>query len=216
VQDKPRTAITIARQMGSGGTYVGYLLAKELGFKYVDREILLEAGKRLGTDAGWLERFDGKSSGLLATILRGFCYGPPETAYVPPFRMPVYDRELYSVESGIMREIASRHDAVFVGRAGFHALKGHPCLISIFMHAPLEFRIGRLMKVQGITGPREAGSMVEESDAQRARFVREVVGETWTDARNYDLCFDTSVVSFTAAVELICGLVREKRAACPG
>lgn len=211
MQGGPHTAITISRQMGSGGTYLGYLLAKELGFKYVDREILREAGKRLGTDAGWLEHYDERSSGLLATILRGFCYGAPETAHVPPFRMPVYDRELYALEAKIMQDIASRFDAIFVGRAGFHALKGAPNLVSVFIHAPLEFRVARLMKVRGLKDAREARGVIEESDAQKSRFVKDVVGAVWTDARNYHLCIDTSVVGFTAGVEILSSLVRGQR-----
>jgi cytidylate kinase len=170
----------------------------------------------MGTDTGWLERFDGKSSGLLATILRGFCYGPPETAHVPPFKMPVYDRELYALEAGIMREIAARHDSVFVGRAGFHALAGTQCLVNVFIHAPMEFRMSRVMKVQGIADARAARRMLEESDAQKERFVRDVVGESWTDALNYDLCVDASVAGFPAVVDMLSRMVEEKRKACGG
>ena len=46
--------VTIARLMGSGGSYVGRLVARRLGFKYIDREILYEAARRLGTDEKFL------------------------------------------------------------------------------------------------------------------------------------------------------------------
>ena len=42
------SAITISRQTGSGGTYIGFLAAKKLGFRYLDREILQQAAKELG------------------------------------------------------------------------------------------------------------------------------------------------------------------------
>ena len=60
-----RIAITISKQMGSGGSYVGYLVAKDLGFKYIDREILRQAAERLGTNASALENHDERSCGLI-------------------------------------------------------------------------------------------------------------------------------------------------------
>ena len=58
--------------MGSGGSYVGYLAAKELAFKYVDREILQRAAKHLGTSTGALKDLDERSMGLVMSIIRGF------------------------------------------------------------------------------------------------------------------------------------------------
>ena len=72
-------SINLAAYAASGASYIGYLLAKKLNFKYVDREILRQAAKNLGTDERWLENYDERSSsGLLSTILRGFAFGSPE------------------------------------------------------------------------------------------------------------------------------------------
>ena len=204
------TVIAISRQMGSGGTYAGYLLAKELGFKYVDREILRQAAERLGTDESWLEQYDERSSGLVTNIVRGLSLGQAETFYVPPFRTPVYDRDLFSLECRIMKDIARRYDAVIVGRGAFHALKDRPGQISVFIHAPIEFRTRRLMKVREITDARAAREMIEESDRKRTKFVRDVIGVNWTDARNFHLCIDASLIGIPKSVELIRSLVHEK------
>jgi len=56
-----KTAITISRQTGSGGTYIGYLAAKKLGFRYLDREILQQAANEMGIEPQMLENFDGRS-----------------------------------------------------------------------------------------------------------------------------------------------------------
>ena len=61
---KTPITITISRQMGSGGSFIGYSVAKELGFNYIDREILRQAAERLGTDPGALEYLDERSPGL--------------------------------------------------------------------------------------------------------------------------------------------------------
>ncbi|HOO39539.1 MAG TPA: cytidylate kinase-like family protein [Deltaproteobacteria bacterium] len=205
--DKGHTAVTISRQMGSGGTYIGYLLSRELGFKYIDREILQVAAEHLKTDADWLEHFDERSSGLLANILRGLALGTPETMCTFPLSRPVYDRDLFALECKIMNDMLDLHDAVFIGRAGFHALKDHPGVISIFIHAPLEFRIERIMKVQNITDIRQARDEIEKSDQRKARYIQDMVGVNWTDSLNYHLTIDSSTVSFDAGVGMIKNLL---------
>jgi CMP/dCMP kinase len=207
MDDQPRVAITVSRQMGSGGSYIGYLAAWQLGFKYVDREILREAATRLGTDARSLERHDERSCGIVEKVVTGFTFGTPEMAYVPPINRPVYDKDLFAVESQIMKEIVEQHSAVIVGRAGFHVLRERRGVVRVFIHAPLEFRVKRIMQVQRFTDEKEARTHVEESDRRRTKFVRDMVGVDWTDARNYHLCIDSSAVGFPSSAEMIVRLV---------
>ncbi len=209
MKDQGHTAITISRQMGSGGTYIGYLLAHSLGFKYVDREILRLAAKHLKTDPDWLQRYDERSSGLLENILRGFAMGTPETACASPLVRPVYDRELFNLECRIMNDIVDRYSAVIIGRGGFYALRDRPGVIRVFIHAPAEFRLERLMKVHALSGTDQGHSEIEDSDRRRARFIRDMVGVDWTDSLNYHLCIDTSSVGLQAAADMIMKLVKE-------
>ncbi len=83
MKEKPYNIITVSRQMGSGGTYIGYLAAKELGFKYLDREILRQAANKLGIEPGMLERYDGRSASLIENIVQSFCFGAPEMPNLP-------------------------------------------------------------------------------------------------------------------------------------
>lgn len=202
------TAITISRQMGSGGTYIGYLAAKALDFKYVDREILRLAAAHLKTEPDWLERYDERSSGLLENILRGFAMGTPETACASSLRRPVYDRDLFTAQCAIMNDIADRYDAVFIGRGGFHALGERPGVIRVYIHAPLEFRVERLMKAHQATDRDQAMAEIRDSDRNRARFIRDMAGVDWSDALNYHLCIDTSVVGLAAAADMIMKVAR--------
>lgn len=201
-------AVTISRQMGSGGHYIGYLAAKELGFKYVDREILHEAAKQLHTDVSLLEQYDERSEGILESIVRGFFFGTPETASVPPLKRPIYNRDLYRMESKIMHGIVDRHSAVIVGRAGFFALRERSRVIRVFVYAPLDFRVERIMKVQNIRDAREGKSIVEESDRRREKFILDMAGVHWTDVRNYHLCLDASFMGFPECVRTIVDLAR--------
>ncbi len=128
--------ITISRQMGSGGTYIGYLAAKELGFRYIDREILLQAANKLGIEPDMLERYDQKSTSLIQNIVQSFSFGAPETPYMPPLGKPVYNKDLFDLESRIMREVAAQCSAIIVGRGGFHILKDRSRLNSHLHSCP--------------------------------------------------------------------------------
>ena len=122
-------------------------------------------------------------------------------------RKPIYEKDLFAVESRIMNDIAERYNAVIVGRAGFYALRDRPRVIRVFVHAPLEFRVRRIMKVHGLTDGREAQRLVEEADRRRARFIKDVSGAEWCDARNYHLSIDASGIDFDTGVAMIVTLV---------
>ncbi len=209
--EKSLVTITLSRQIGSGAAFVGYSVAKELNFKYIDREILRQAAERLGSEPGALEYMDERSASLLETIMRGFSVGMPEISVPLPQRLPVDHRELFAMECKIMNEIADRYNAVIVGRAGFYALKERSEVIKVFIHAPLEFRMKRIQKAQKITDDREVLSRIKESDHVRAKFVRDMAGLDWMDTRNYQLSFDSSVVDFPSIIELIVKLAKKKK-----
>jgi cytidylate kinase len=141
------------------------------------------------------------------TLLRAFSLGTPETAYTPSLTRPVYDKDLFTLESGIIRQVADRYSAVIAGRAGFHVLRERPEAIHIFIHAPVEFRIQRVMQVQHITDARQARAKVEESDRTRSKFIRDMAGVDWTDARNFHLCIDAGFVGFDTSADMIIRLV---------
>ena len=206
---KEKTSITISRQMGSGGTYIGYLAAKELGFRYLDREILRQAAKQLDVEPKMLEKYDGKTASLLEKIIDSFCFGTPEITGAQIFKKPVYDKDLFAMESKIIKQVADQCSAVIVGRGGFYILKDRPDTIHVFIHAPLDYRVERIMKAQKIN-KQTAQAMVQESDRERAKFIRKMEGIDWTDARNFHLSLDSSVIGISACVEMIAKLVKKQ------
>jgi cytidylate kinase len=204
--EKRGKVITVSRQMGSGGTYVGYEVAKALGFSYLDREILRRAAGLLKRDEASLEEYEGKSSGFIQNFLRTFSFGAPESC-MPPER-PVYDRDLFVLESKIIHAIADKQNAVIMGRGGFHVLKDRPNTVHLFIHAPRAYRIERVMKADGTADAGKAEARVEESDRRRGKFIRNMTGTEWTDARNYHLCIDSSTVGLPEGVRMVIGFVK--------
>ena len=201
-----KTAITISRQTGSGGTYIGYLAAKKLGFRYLDREILQQAANEMGIEPQMLENFDGRSVPLFERIINSFCFGTPEVPGVPTFRKPIYNKDLFALQSNIIKQIAGQCSSVIVGRGGFYILKDKPDTIHVFIHAPFDYRVEHIMKEQKMD-EKDARAIVQESDRTRTKFIRDMLGIDWTDARNFHLSIDTSIISLSAVVEIITNMV---------
>ncbi len=218
-----KVLITIARQFGSGGSYIGKALAGRLGFRYFDREILRQAAGMLGAEENAISGREETLSGFLENVIRPFIVGSPEAAYVPPPMHAVYDRDLFETESKVIRKAGREHDCVIMGRAAWHVLAGQPGLVNVFIHAPRDFRVERIMKLYGLSDREEAGKLVDKSDHDRAKFTQAMTGEDWTDLGNYHLSIDSERAGLQAAQEMILLLVekvkekigREKTAESP-
>lgn len=209
--EKGTVVVAVSRQIASGGAQLAQSVARRLRCKYVDRDVLCEAARNLGVDVRDLSGREEKSSGLLENLCRSFSFGTPESAYVVPLRRPVYDRDLFNAETAVIRRLATEHDSVILGRAGGHVLGNHPGLVKVFVHAPRRDRITRLMDVRRIADRDTAEREIEESDENRERFVRDMTGADWTDARNYHLCIDTSAAGFPATEEMILRIVEVRK-----
>ncbi len=203
--------VTISRQLGCGGAYIGQQVARRLGIKYVDREIVRRAASILRENEEVLAEREERVSSLLENILRVMSIGSPEIGYIPPPLRPIYDEDVFAVESDIIRKIAARESAVIVGRGAFHVLRGYPGLVKVFFHAPLEFRLQRLRDVYHV-GAGEARALIEESDEKRRKFIEAMIGTNWQEAPNYHLCFDSETVGFPLAVKMILMLAEQKGA----
>jgi cytidylate kinase len=83
-------------------------------------------------------------------------------------------------------------------------------VIRVFIHAPVEFRVKRLMKAQKMSDIKEVKARIKESDQIRTRFIKEVAGVDWTDARNYHLCFDSSALDLPSITSMITDWVGKK------
>jgi cytidylate kinase len=209
---RPTAVVTIARQLGSGGGRIGQAVARRLGMKYADREILQEAAKFLGMEDRDLTKLEERVANAWERAAQVFLIGASEADYSPALVPLVHEEVLFKVESRIIQELAARENVVVMGRAGSHVLRDHPGLISVFVHAPIAWRVARVMHVRGMGDWAAAFEMVQNSDHGRARFVEWATGRAWTDACDYHLSVNTAVVGHDAAVDLIATLVSRRMA----
>lgn len=197
--------ITVARQLGSGGSYIGQRVARRLGYAYIDRQILQQAAEALGVEEAVLEDRDERLQGFWERLLTVFALGPPDGTYTPPPHL-VTDADLIETERRLIPQLATRGPCVVLGHGGFHLLRGRVRLLNVFVHSPLEFRVARVMGIYHAESENEAVRTIERSDHERRRYIQNFTGVDWFDARNYHLTIDTGVVDFALAEQLIAAL----------
>jgi cytidylate kinase len=200
--------VTISRQLGSGGAYLGRKLASELGISYADRDILERAATSLQVSAELIEGCDESAPSFIESVLEAFSFSVPEANYVPALPVPSYE-QLRGAESDVIREIAAKQSAVIVGRGGFHWLSSHPRHLSVFLHADLGFRVRRVQELYGST-QEQALLAAQESDRARDRCLRELTRRPWTDAQQYDIALCTSTLGLMLSGRLLLEAVRAR------
>ena len=92
----------------------------------------------------------------------------------------------------VIRKIADQGSCVIVGRAADYVLREYEDVVRIFIYAPEEYKMKRVMEVYGDT-PEEAKKNIRRSDEARASYYKNISERTWGDRQNYDLLIDSSV-----------------------
>jgi cytidylate kinase len=193
--------ITISRQLGSGGAYLGQRLAMRLNALYLDHEIVRQAAQELKIPEEYLVFRDEKVTSRWQSILQSFA-GSTSWSYVPPPLDILNDAELYNVESDIITRIANQRTAVIVGRGSCYVLRQHPRSLSVFLHANIQFRQQRVQDLYHVSA-QQALKLINSIDQERARYLRALTGQDWLDARQYHLSLDTSAVGLDKAEAII-------------
>jgi cytidylate kinase len=208
-----KTVITIAREFGSGGAEVGRMIASRLGFYYADRLVLSLAAKRLGLAEVQLSAREERIKSFWDDIRDVFAMGPAEGGYTPPPLDPVSDQEIFAQEGRIMSILAERHDCVVIGRGGRFVFKDHPNALHVLLHAPMEFRVARVMRIYAAPTEEKARRMIDDYDRARAAFRAKMTKEDPYKASNYHICLDTSQLALPQVAELILAYHRARSAA---
>ncbi|MGI5867901.1 MAG: AAA family ATPase [Kiritimatiellia bacterium] len=201
MKETDKLVITISRQIGSGGAYIGRLLAKRLDMFYADRAIIRGAAEKLSVNDKAVAEREESVPGFWSSFVNATCLYPD--LYVPPVMLAPSDYELFMAESEVIRRLAAERSVVIIGRLGFDVLKDHPARISVFLHASLDFRIERYARLYEVSA-KEAKKAVVKNDRQRKRYCRMFASVDPCNATNYDLSIDTERIgSLEKAAELI-------------
>ncbi len=184
--------ITISREIGSGGHTVGRILAKKLNTFYFDKYLIESLEKRFNLTVSGIEKLKGEKKNWLADLIHTIAPIPSanklgvDQRYTQQFRMDVTTDDIYKAETEILKELTKEGSCVIAGRSGFYVLKDHPNHLNVFIIAPEENRIRRVMEKQGLT-EESARALIKDIDQTRENYIQRYTGTSRYDARNYDL-----------------------------
>jgi cytidylate kinase len=186
----------IGRQFGSGGRHVAAAIGRELGICVYDRELIAKAAEESGFSKELFLKSDEKRS--LFSLSNFFA---PSAGNFQITENYISDNELFKMQSEVIRGIAQKGPAVFVGRCADYVLRDMN-RISVFITAPLEDRIKRVCERDGIS-PEDAESYMAKQDRTRETYYNYFTFGNWGVASNYDLCVDSSRLGIEGTARLI-------------
>lgn len=198
--------IVIGRQYGGTGRKTGRTLAELLGIPYYDKEIINKVAASYGYDPEILHRADEKKPSPFRSMLL-VKYGVMDMYATSPLSREA----LYEAQTNVIRQICQEGSCVIVGRTADYIMRDHPGLISVFIHAPREWRAANLVKRGEAATLQEALVKIRKADSDREGYYNYFSGRKWGVADNYHLTLDASFLEPDEMVRLIASYVEKHR-----
>ena len=184
--------ITIGREFGSGGKYIGEKLAEELGMQLYDKEILNKVSEESGIDLKVLEEVDEKQE-------QSFWYTFARSMYSSADSILMMDEipsneKLFIEQAKVIEELSEKENCIIIGRCSNLILKNRPDVLNVFVYSSdIDFKINRKMKYDNFSDKNEALKAIQRIDNERAAYYNYFSPTIkWGDKEGYDLMIDTS------------------------
>ena len=188
------TIINIGRSFGSGGGTIGQAIGNKLGIPFYDNELISRAAEENGYSKNIFAGEEKRSLFSVSSFFASSRFSYMDSGYVN-------DDVMFNIQSEVIRGIADKGDAVFIGRCADYILRDRKCL-NVFICAPEEFRIQRLMKEEKLTED-EAEKLMHKKDRTRETYYNYYTFGAWGQAANYNLCVDSSVLGMEGSADFI-------------
>ncbi len=200
--------ITISRQFGAGGSEVARLVADRLGWSVVDNEIIDRVARRAGLTPEAVAEQDERIPGFVERLGRALAASSQEYA-VPELGVAVRAEEpsLVRLTELVVQEVAAEGRVVLVGRAAPAVLGTAIGALHVKLVAPRPFRIQLAQKAEQVSA-REAEKLMDQTDAQRARYHREHYGRDWDDPSHFHMLLNTGLLGLEGAADVILAQAR--------
>lgn len=192
--------INVGRQFGSGGRLVALALGRKLGIPVYDQELIAKAAEQSGFSKELFANSDEKRN-LLA--LSSFIVDVGRFGSADNY---MSDNQLFVIQSNVIRSLADKGPAIFIGRCSDYILRDRKCL-DVFVTASDEVRIKRIAERMNIT-PEQADSLMRKKDRTRETYYNYYTFGNWGVASNYDLCVDSSVLGIEGTADMIIDFCR--------
>lgn len=191
---KDHVVITVSREYGSGGRYVGRLIADKLGIKFYDKEIITKLAEATGLSEEYIENNEQKRDAT-AILNNGFYMGLDNAD------------ELFVKETELIKELAAKDSCVIIGRCADFILKDEKNVIKVFVYSGMEDKIKRATQIYGYEEDK-AKKEIERIDKLRANHYKHYTDKDWKDFSNYDICINSDLLGVEKSADVICDMVK--------
>ena len=188
--------ITLSREYGSGGRYIGKLVAEKLGIKLYDKEFVAKLAEETGLSSEYIENNEQKR-GALETLNNGYYSGLSNSD------------ELFIKESELIKKVASENSCVIVGRCADFILKENKNAFKVFVYSNMENKIKRTTNIYGLD-KNKAEKEINRINKLRANHYKYYTEKDWNNPENYDICINSDSLGVEKAADLICEMIKEK------
>lgn len=185
--------ITISREYGSGGRYIGKLVAEKLGINLYDKEFITKVAEETGLSKEYIEDNEQKRD-VLSVLNNGYYCGLNNAD------------ELFIKEAELVKEIATKESCVIVGRCADFILKDRDDVIKIFVYSDMEDKVKRATQIYGLD-KEKAKKEIKRIDKLRANHYKYYTEKEWNDNANYDICINSDSLGVEKSADLICEIV---------
>lgn len=195
-----KNIVTISREYGSGGRAIGEKLAKAMGAQYYDKEILNVAAEESGIAKELFEQHDEKPNmSLLFSMVSGVRSGDLGAMQID---LPLNHKIFLAQFDAIKLKAQQEHPSVFVGRCADYVLRNNSKALKVFIYSDMDSKIKHIQERFNMD-EKQAKNAIVKRDRERNSYYNYFTGMEWGDKDNYDICINTSKVSYDKAVEII-------------
>ena len=178
--------ITISREFGSGGRFIGEEVAKKLGIAYYDKNIINQIAEESGLSPDYIQESAELSpkKGLFAYAFAG-----------RDITGKSLEDMVYEAQRKVILELADKESCVIIGRNADFILKDRDDVLNVFIHGDMPEKIQRISRLYHVS-KQEAVKLIADTDKRRMPNYNFYTGQKWGKASNYTLCLNSSQLRY--------------------
>ena len=190
--------ITISREFGSGGRFIGEKVAKKLGIAYYDKNIINDIAEKSGLSPEYVQKNAELSpkKGLFAYALVG-----------RDITGKSVEDMVYEAQRKVILDLAGKEPCVIIGRNADFILKDRDDVLNVFIHGDMPEKIKRITGLYNVK-EKEAVKMMADTDKRRRTNYNFYTDQNWGKASNYTLCLNSSQLGYDRCEMIIMECVK--------
>ena len=190
--------ITISREFGSGGRFIGEEVAKKLGIAYYDKNIIGQIAEKSGLSPEYIQENAELSpkKGLFAYAFSG-----------RDITGKSVEDMVYETQRNIILGLAEKEPCVIIGRNADYILKDRDDVLNVFIHGDMPEKIKRITGLYNVK-EKEAVKMMADTDKRRRTNYNFYTDQNWGKASNYTLCLNSSQFGYDRCEMIIMECVK--------